>query len=83
MEVHNLSNFVGTDSLLKEVGDVVAQAVNEKRDELNAEEIEFVSRLTKRMVIEAKMQVADVAFLLPEEVPIETVSIILKKNGGA
>ena len=78
-----MSNFVGTDSLLKEVGDVVAQAVNEKRGELNAEEIEFVSRLTKRMVIEAKMQVADVAFLLPEEVPIETVSIILKKNRGA
>ena len=34
MEADNLSNFVGIDSLLKEVGDVVAQAINEKRNEL-------------------------------------------------
>jgi hypothetical protein len=75
--------IAGTDSLLVEIGAVVMHAVDEDRSELNAEEIEFIKRITKRMVKETKMQLGEIAHLLPEEIPQETVDQILRENGGA
>ena len=72
----------GTDSLLVEIGAVVMSAVEEDREELSAEEIEYITRITKRMVKETKMQLGEIAHLLPEEISQETVDRILKRGGG-
>ncbi len=66
---------VGTDPLLIEIGAVVMHLVDEGRSELNAEEIEYITRITKRMVKETRMQLSQVAHLLPDS--------ILGGNGGA
>ena len=72
----------GTDSLLVEIGAVVMHAVDEEREELTLEEIEYITRITKRMVKETKMQLGEIAHLLPEEISQETVDKILKRGGG-
>ncbi len=72
----------GSDSLLIEIGAVVMHTVDEDRNELNAEEIEYITRITKRMVKETKMQLGEIAHLLPEEIPQETVDKILRGNRG-
>ena len=73
----------GTDALLIEIGAVVMHAVDEERNELNTEEIEYITGITKRMVKETKMQLGEIAHLLPEEIPQETVDQILKDYRGA
>ena len=72
----------GTDALLIEIGAVIMHTVDEGRSELNAEEIKYITRITKRMVKETKMQLGEIAHLLPEEIPQETVDEILRGNGG-
>jgi len=72
----------GSDSLLIEIGSVVMHTVDEDRNELNAEEIEYIIRITKRMVKETKMQLGEISHLLPEEITQETVDKILRRNGG-
>ncbi len=71
-----------TDSLLVEIGAVVMNTVDEGRSELNAEEIEYITRITRRMVKETKMELGQIAHLLPEEIPQETVDKILRGNRG-
>ncbi len=58
--------IVGTDPLLVEIGAVVMHLVDEGRSELEAEEIEYITRITKRMVKETKMQLGAIAHLLPD-----------------
>ncbi len=72
----------GTDALLIEIGAVVMHTVDEGRSEFNAEEIEYITRITKRMVKETKMQLGEISHLLPEEIPQETVDKILRRNRG-
>jgi len=72
----------GSDSLLVEIGAVVMHAVDEDRAELSGEEIEYITRMTKRMVKETKMQLGEIAHLLPEEISQETVDKILRANRG-
>ncbi len=82
MEVHNLETLhLGIDFFMKEIGGIVAQAADQGRDELNWEEIEFIKKYSNRFVKEANMELADVAYLLPEVIPQETVVQILKDNG--
>jgi len=76
------SQIFGTDSLLIEIGAVVMHTVDEGRSELNAEEIEYITRITRRMIKETKMQLGEIAHLLPEEIPQETVDKILRGNRG-
>jgi len=76
------SQIFGTDSLLIEIGAVVMHTVDEGRNELNAEETEYITRITKRMVKETKIQLGEIAHLLPEEIPQETVDKILRRNRG-
>jgi len=59
---------VGTDPLLIEIGAVVMHLVDEGRSELNAEETEYITRITKRMVKETKMQLGEIAHLLPDPI---------------
>ncbi len=59
---------VGTDPLLIEIGAVVIHLVDEGRSELNAEEIEYITRITKRMVKETNMQLGEIAHLLPDSI---------------
>ena len=66
--------IVGTDPLLIEIGAVVMHLVDEGRSQLDAEEIEYITRITKRMVKETKMQLGEIAHLLPGP--------ILGGNGG-
>ncbi len=66
--------IVGTDPLLVEIGAVVMHLVDEGRSELEAEEIEYITRITKRMIKETKMQLGAIAHLLPDP--------ILRGNGG-
>ena len=73
----------GTDALLVEIGAVVMHAVDEERNELNTEEVKYITGITKRMVKETKMQIGEIAHLLPEEIPQETVDQILKDYRGA
>ena len=75
--------IVGTDPLLIEIGAVVMHLVDEGRSDLNAEEIEYITRITRRMVKETKMQLGEIALLMPEEIPEEIVVRILKGDGGA
>ncbi len=69
------------DSLLSEIYEVFGHAAENGREELNAEEIEYITRITKRMVKETKMESGKIALLMPEEIPQEIVVQILK--GGA
>jgi len=53
--------LINNDSLLREILSVVEHAVDEDRNELNDKEIEFVERMTKRMVNEYKKQLSAIA----------------------
>ena len=70
---------INTDSLLQEIGFVVSEAAAEGRTELNAKEIEFVTRISKGFVTECKLQLGVVPHLLPEQFSEETVNQILEK----
>ncbi len=59
---------VGTDPLLIEIGAVVMHLVDEDRSELNAEEIEYITRIAERVVKETKMQLGEIAHLLPDPI---------------
>ncbi len=74
-------NLVSTDTILSEINAVIGHAAENGRDELNAEEIEYIRRITKRMVKERKIQLGEIALLMPEEIPQEIVVQILKENG--
>ncbi len=74
-------NLVSTDTILSEINAVIGHAAENGRDELNAEEIEYITRITKRMVKERKIQLGEIALLMPEEIPEEIVVQILKENG--
>ncbi len=71
----------GADSLLVEIGAVVMHVVDENRNELSNEEIKYIIGITRRMLKETKMQLGEIALLMPEEIPEEVVVQILK--GGA
>ncbi len=73
--------LVSTDAILSEINAVIGHAAESGRDELNAEEVEFIKGITKRMVKETKMQLSEIAHLLPEEISQEALVQILK--GGA
>ncbi len=73
--------LVSTDTILSEINAVIGHAAENGRDELNAEEIEYIRRITKRMVKERKVQLGEIALLMPEEIPEEIVVQILKENG--
>ncbi len=73
--------LVSTDTILSEINAVIGHAAENGRDEINAEEIEYITRITKRMVKETKMELSEVVHLMPEEIPEEIVVQILK--GGA
>ena len=73
----------GTDALLIEIGAVIMHTADEGRSDLNAEEIEYITRITRRMVKETKMQLGQIALLMPEEIPEEIVVQILKGHGGS
>ena len=73
---------LGIDFFMKEIGGIVAQAAEQGRDDLNWEEIEFIKKFANRLVKEANVELTDVAYLLPEEIPQETVVQILKGTGG-
>ena len=62
------------DSLLSEIYAVIGHAAESGRVHLNVEEIEYITRITKRMVKETKMQLGEIAHLLPGP--------ILGGNGG-
>jgi len=51
--------LLGTDSLLKEIAGVVAQAAEDGRVKLNDDEQEHVIKMTKRMVKEYKRQFSE------------------------
>ncbi len=72
----------GTDSLLIEIGAVVMHTVDEGRNELNPEEIEYITRITRRMIKETKMESSKIALLMPEEIPQEIVVQILKRGAN-
>ncbi len=74
--------IVGTDPLLVEIGAVVMHLVDEGRSELDAEEIEYIKRITKRMVKDTKLESSKIALLLPEEIPQEIVVQILKRGAN-
>ena len=71
------------DSLLSEIYAVFGHAAESGREDLNEEEIEYISRITSRMIKETKMQLGEIAHLLPEEIPQETVDQILRGDRGA
>ena len=66
------------DSLLGEIYAVFGHAAENGREELNAEEIEYITRITQRMVKETKMQIAEIALIMPEEMPQEIVVQIIR-----
>ncbi len=70
--------LVSIDSILSEINAVIGHAAENGREELNAEEIKYISGITNRMVKETKMQLGEIAHLLPEEIPQETIVQILK-----
>ncbi len=70
--------LLSTDLLLSEIGSVIANAVDIGQDQLNQNETEIIIRITKRIVNECKIQLADIPSLLPEEIPEEIVEQILK-----
>jgi len=67
------------DSLLSEIYAVFGHAAESGRD-LNEEEIEYITRITTRIVKETKMQLSHIALILPEEMPQEIVVQILKRG---
>ncbi len=69
---------VSTDTILREINAVIGHAAEKGRDELNAEEIEYITRIIKRMVKDRKVQLGEIALLMPEEIPEEIVVQILK-----
>lgn len=75
------SNVGSIDSLLSEINAVFGHAAENGREELTAEEIEYVTRITKRVVKETKMQLREIALLMPEEITEEALVLIVK--GGA
>ena len=74
---------VSTDTILREINAVIGHAAESGRGELNAEEIEYITRIIKRMVKDRKVQLGEIALLMPEEIPEEIVVQILKGDGGA
>ena len=75
------SNTGSINSLLSEINAVFGHAAEKGRLELNAEEIEYISKITNRVVKETKMQLSEIALLMPEEVSEEAMVMIVK--GGA
>jgi len=75
--------LLSTDLLLSEIGSVIANAVDNGRDQLNQNETEFIIGITKRMVKECKIHLAHIPNLLPEEIPEEIVEQILKETPTA
>ncbi len=73
---------VSTDSVLSEINAVIGHAAENGHDELNAEEIEYITRITKRLVKDTKMESGKVALLMPEEIPQEIVVQILKRGAN-
>ena len=51
--------LVETDSILKEIGTTVANAVKDGRKELNEKEEEFVIKMTKKMLKEYKTKFSE------------------------
>ena len=74
-------NAGSIDSLLSEINAVFGHAAENGREELTAEEIEYITRITKRVVDETQMQLSDIALLMPEEITEEALVMIVK--GGA
>ncbi len=70
--------LASTDTILSEINAVIGHAAENGHDELNAEEIEYITKITKRMVKERKVQLGEIALLMPEEIPEEIVAQILK-----
>ena len=70
------------DSLLSEIYAVFGHAAESDREDLNEEEIEYISRITSRMIKETKMQLSQIALILPEEIPQEIVVRILKRGAN-
>ena len=70
------------DSLLSEIYAVFGHAAESGREDLNGEEIEYISRITTRMIKETKMQLSQIALILPEEIPQEIVVRILKRGAN-
>ena len=68
------------DSLLSEIYEVFGHAAESGREDLNEEEIEYITRITTRMIKEKKMQLCEIEHLLPEEIPQEIVVRILKRG---
>jgi hypothetical protein len=74
------SNLGSIDSLLREIYEVFGHAAESGREDLNEEEIEYITRITTRMIKEKKMKLNEIAHLLPEEIPQEIVVRILKRG---
>ncbi len=74
------SNLGSIDSLLREIYEVFGHAAESGREDLNEEEIEYITRITTRMIKEKKMQLCEIEHLLPEEIPQEIVVRILKRG---
>jgi len=70
------------DSLLSEIYAVFGHAAESGREDLNEEEIEYITRITSRMIKETKMQLSQIALILPEEIPEEIVVRILKRGAN-
>jgi len=70
------------DSLLSEIYAVFGHAAESGREDLNEEEIEYITRITTRMIKETKMQLSQIALILPEEIPEEIVVRILKRGAN-
>ncbi len=70
------------DSLMSEIYGVVAHAAESGREHLNVEEIEYIKRITKRMIKDTKLESSKIALLLPEEIPQEIVVQILKRGAN-
>jgi len=74
------SKLGSIDSLLSEIYEVFGHAAESGREDLNAEEIEYITRITTRMIKEKKMKLNEIVHLLPEEIPQEIVVQILKRG---
>ena len=70
------------DSLLSEIYAVFGHAAESGREDLNEEEIVYITRITSRMIKETKMQISQIALILPEEIPQEIVVRILKRGAN-
>jgi hypothetical protein len=74
--------LASTDSILSEINAVIGHAAESGREHLNAEEIDYITRTTIRMVKETKMRLDEIALLMPEEIPEEAVTLILKGDAN-